>query len=100
MKCRSRGGDFDSRQPNHVARRPIRIAYGYEAIAEKVLARPAAERHLNCMNILIIMVVLLLLFGGGGFYLGGPIIGGSGLGLILLICLVIYLMGGFRGSKN
>lgn len=46
------------------------------------------------------MVVLLLLFGGGGFYIGGPAIGGSGLGLILLICLVIYLAGGFRTTKN
>jgi len=45
------------------------------------------------------MVVLLLLFGGGGFYLGGPVIGGSGLGLILLICLVVFLMGGFRTGK-
>jgi hypothetical protein len=27
-------------------------------------------------------------------------IGGGGLGLILLICLVIYFMGGFRGSKT
>jgi hypothetical protein len=48
------------------------------------------------MNILLLMVVLLLLFGGGGFYFGGPVIGGSGLGLILLICLAIYLFGGFR----
>jgi len=46
------------------------------------------------------MVVLLLLFGGGGFYFGGPVIGGSGLGLVLLICLVIFVMGGFRGSKR
>ena len=52
------------------------------------------------MNTLLIIVVLLLLFGGGGFYFGGPVIGGSGLGLILLICLVIYLEGGFRGSKS
>jgi hypothetical protein len=37
------------------------------------------------------------LFGGGGFYLGGPVIGGSGIGLILLIVLIIYLMGGLRG---
>jgi hypothetical protein len=29
-------------------------------------------------------------------YLGGPAIGGGGFGLILLVCLVIYLMGGFR----
>ena len=46
------------------------------------------------------MVVLLLLFGGGGFYLGGPVIGGSGLGLVLLICLIVFLMGGFRSSKS
>ena len=45
------------------------------------------------MNILILLLVLILLFGGGGFYLGGPIFGGSGVGLILLICLVLYLTG-------
>jgi len=48
------------------------------------------------MNLILLMVVLLLLFGGGGFYFGGPAIGGGGLGLILLICLIIFLMGGFR----
>jgi hypothetical protein len=48
------------------------------------------------MNLILLILVLLLLFGGGGFYLGGPVIGGSGLGLILVICLVIYVMGGFR----
>src|ERR1041385_6197701 len=52
--------------------------------------------HLTVMNILLILVVLLLLFGGGGFYLGGPVFGGSALGLILVICLVVYFMGGFR----
>ena len=51
------------------------------------------------MNLLLIILVLLLLFGGGGFYFGGPVIGGSGLGLSLLIALVIYLAGGFR-TKN
>jgi uncharacterized membrane protein YccC len=52
------------------------------------------------MNILLLMVVLLLLFGGGGFYFGGPVIGGSGLGLILAICLVVYLLGGFRTKST
>ena len=52
------------------------------------------------MNILLLLVVLLLLFGGGGFYYGGPVYGGSGLGLILLICLVVYLAGGFRTRKG
>lgn len=54
------------------------------------------ECYLATMNMLLLVVVLLLLFGGGGFYLGGPVIGGGGLGLILVICLVMYVMGGFR----
>jgi pilus assembly protein TadC len=56
----------------------------------------AAVWQVNGMNILLLMVVLLLLFGGGGFYFGGPVIGGGGIGLILLICLIIFLVGGFR----
>jgi hypothetical protein len=56
--------------------------------------------YFTVMNMLLLIVVLLLLFGGGGFYLGGPVIGGSGLGLVLLICLVIFFMGGFRTSKS
>ena len=60
----------------------------------------AARWYLDVMNVILLIVVLLLLFGGGGFYLGGPVIGGSGLGLILLICLVVYFAGGFRGSSR
>jgi hypothetical protein len=52
------------------------------------------------MNPLLLIIILLLLFGGGGFYIGGPVYGGSGLGLVLLICLIVYLFGGFRGPKN
>ncbi|MGA2544287.1 MAG: DUF3309 domain-containing protein [Verrucomicrobiota bacterium] len=52
------------------------------------------------MNLIIVLFVLLLLFGGGGFYWGGPAFGGSGIGLILAICLVIYFMGGFRTKRN
>jgi hypothetical protein len=48
------------------------------------------------MNNLIIIIILLLLLGGGGFYFGGPVYGGSGLGLVLLVCIIIALMGGFR----
>jgi hypothetical protein len=51
------------------------------------------------MNPILLILILLLLFGGGGFYLGGPAIGGGALGLILLICVVVYLMGGWR-SRN
>ncbi|RXK56787.1 DUF3309 domain-containing protein [Oleiharenicola lentus] len=52
------------------------------------------------MNPLLLILVLLLLFGGGGFYFGGPVFGGSGIGLILLVALIIYLMGGLRSPKS
>ncbi len=35
----------------------------------------------------------MLLLGGGGFYVGGPLIGGSGFGLVLLVLLVLYFTG-------
>jgi len=61
----------------------------------------ARHRHYTkVMNILLLMVVVLLLFGGGGFYLGGPVGGGSGLSLILFICICVYLAGGFRTKKG
>jgi hypothetical protein len=60
--------------------------------------RAAARLSLR-MNLLLILVVLILLFGGGGFYYGGPVYGGSGIGLILVICLIVYLMGGFRNRR-
>jgi hypothetical protein len=59
----------------------------------------AAECYIAVMNLLLLIVILLLLFGGGGFYIGGPVIGGSGIGLILLICLVVFCLGGLR-TKN
>lgn len=52
--------------------------------------------YLNGVNILVLMLVMLLLFGGGGFYVGGPVIGASVLGLILGLCFFVYLVGGFR----
>ena len=63
---------------------------------EDPIGNHAAAGYLAGMNTLLILVVLLLLLGGGGFYFGGPAIGGGGLGLVLLICLVVFLMGGFR----
>ena len=64
------------------------------------MAKVRHRDYAEAMNMLLLLVVLLLLFGGGGFYLGGPVIGGSGLGLILLICLCVYFAGGFRGRRN
>jgi hypothetical protein len=55
-----------------------------------------AAGYLAPMNPILLILLLVLLFGGGGFYFGGPMIGGGGLGLILVICLIVYLMGGWR----
>jgi hypothetical protein len=56
----------------------------------------AAECYFATMGLILLILVLVILFGGGGFYFGGPVIGGGGLGLVLLICLIIYFVGGFR----
>jgi hypothetical protein len=51
--------------------------------------------------VIILIILLILLFGGGGGYYGhtrwGPSGGaGVGLGTILLILLIAYLLGLFR----
>jgi hypothetical protein len=48
------------------------------------------------MKTLFLLFKLLFLFGGSGFCLGGP--AGGLIGLILLICIVLYLTGGFRAQ--
>jgi hypothetical protein len=52
------------------------------------------------MSALLLIVILLLLFGGGGYgysQYGGTGLGGV-LGLVLLIVVVMWLIGGRRGS--
>ena len=48
------------------------------------------------MHPVLFVLTLLILFGGGGFYLGGPAIGGGVFALLVLVCIGIYLKGGFR----
>jgi hypothetical protein len=64
------------------------------------LGANSRQLSLPTRDILLLMVVRLRLFGGGGFCFAGLVIGGSGLGLILVICLVIYCPGGFRSTKS
>jgi hypothetical protein len=45
------------------------------------------------MSLLLILLILLLVFGGGGFYAGGPRVGISLGGLILVIIIVMALTG-------
>ena len=49
---------------------------------------------------LILIIILLLLFGGGGGWYGYNRYGAGGgwgisLGTILVICLIVWLLGGF-----
>ena len=62
------------------------------------MVRIVAAGYLAVMNLLLVLVLFLLMFGGGGYYYGGPVYGGSGLGLVLVVCLVVYFLGGFRSK--
>ena len=63
------------------------------------MATGRRQHYFKSMNTLSLIAVLLLLFGGGGFFLSGPVIGGSELGVILLLCLAIFRTGGFSTRK-
>ena len=61
------------------------------------MASAATPCHLAAVSASIFSFVRLLSFGGGGFYLGGAV--GGIIGLILLVCLVLQLMGGFHAQN-
>jgi hypothetical protein len=52
------------------------------------------------MDALLFVVALLLMFGWGGFYLGGPVVAASGLALVLMLCVLLYVMGGLRTKTS
>lgn len=68
-------------------------------MGEGPIAALFPQGYRGAMNPLLLIIVLLMLFGGGGYYAGGPAYGGGGIGLIVLVCFVIYLMGGWRTKK-
>ena len=45
------------------------------------------------MSLLLILIILLLVFGGGGFYAGGPRVGISLGGLILIVIVIMAVTG-------
>ena len=53
------------------------------------------------MGTILLIVLLVLLFGGGGGYYAHSLYGGAGLGgvlgLVLIIAIVFWLVGGRRG---
>lgn len=55
------------------------------------------------LSLIVIIVVLLLLFGGGGGYYGYRRYGGSGLGsvlgLVLIILLALWFLGGLHFQR-
>jgi len=52
------------------------------------------------INPFLLTIVILLFVVGGGYYLGGPVVGGSCVGLVLLTSLIFYMMGLFRGRAS
>lgn len=56
------------------------------------------------MNPILIIILVLLLFGGGGGYYGYSTYGGAGLGgvlgLVLIIFLVLWFAGALRGGNR
>jgi hypothetical protein len=60
---------------------------------EGPIAASVAEGYLATMNLLVVALVLLLLFVGC-FYFAGFVIGGEAIGLILLMGVIIYWVGG------
>jgi hypothetical protein len=65
-------------------------------LAPLVDYRQRATERSRSMNLLILLLVLLLIFGGGGFYYGGPHIGYSFGGIILLILVILLITGRFK----
>ena len=53
----------------------------------------AASLTRVAMSLLLILIILLLVLGGGGFYAGGPRVGISLGGLILLIIIFMAVTG-------
>jgi hypothetical protein len=47
----------------------------------------------DVMSLIVILLILLLVLGGGGFYAGGPRVGISLGGLILLIIIFMAVTG-------
>ena len=48
------------------------------------------------MSLILIVLLLLLVFGGGGgFYYGGPRVG-TGIGGLILVLLIVWLLVGSR----
>jgi hypothetical protein len=48
------------------------------------------------MSILLLALILIFVFGGFGWNLGGPWGGGYGIGSVLLVILLLYLIGALR----
>jgi hypothetical protein len=88
----------DETRPNFIGRFFVllRGAEKHPEAGKGPIEAGTAAGYLAPMNPILLILLLVLLFGGGGFYFGGPMIGGGGLGLILVICLIVYLMGGWR----
>ena len=53
---------------------------------------------------ILLIIILLLVFGFGGYRYGGPDYGvqygGGGIGLVLIVLLILYLLGAIGGGPG
>jgi hypothetical protein len=78
---------------------PIHKIAGHDKRRHSAGAAKDPTRTCPMSTILIIVLLILLLGGGGGYYgynrYGGPGLGGV-LGLVLIVLLVVWLLGGVQ----
>lgn len=87
-------------RPRRDASRIGRFRSVYVIARQRQASAEASDYGDPNVSTLLIIVILVLLFGGGGYYgfnrYGGRGLGGV-LGLLLLIIVVLWLVGGLQG---
>jgi hypothetical protein len=79
----------------------LHIAYKVQHKKPRISHLRTNEKEIEMTTILLI-ILLVLLFGGGGGYYAHSLYGGAGLGgvlgLVLIIAVVFWMVGGRRGA--
>jgi hypothetical protein len=79
----------------------LRIAHKVQRKKPRMSHFRTNEKEIE-MGTILLIVLLILLFGGGGGYYAHSLYGGTGLGgvlgLVLIIVIVVWLVGGRRGA--
>ena len=64
-----------------------------EPLREKPRSSKRGRIVMNPLLLILLIIVLIVIFGGGGYFHSGTLGGGIGIGTILVIILILYLLG-------